>query len=100
MNSRRVDGYVARIRGIYKMFVAQPERMRHFGRPRPRCEDNITMDLREMGLEVAVSIHVALDRDRRRTLMNTIMKFRVPYKAGKALTSSVTISFSGKTLLR
>jgi hypothetical protein len=45
-------------------------------------------------------IHLAHDRDQWRTLMNTVMKFRVSLKKGNFLTSLVTVSFSRRTLLR
>jgi len=36
-------------RGIYRVLVAKPEGKRPLGRPRRRCEDNITMDLQKVG---------------------------------------------------
>jgi hypothetical protein len=48
----RWAGHVARMgerRGIYKVFVVNPEGKRPMGRPRRRWEDNISMDLQEMG---------------------------------------------------
>jgi hypothetical protein len=44
--------YVARMgkrRGAYRVLVEKPERKRQFGRPRRRWEDNIKMDLQEVG---------------------------------------------------
>jgi hypothetical protein len=41
-------------------------------------EDNIKMDLEEIGCEVVDWIHLAQDRDQWRALVNTVMKFRVP----------------------
>ena len=44
---RRVD-HVARVgerRGVYRVLVGKPEGVRPFGRPRPRWEDTIKMDL-------------------------------------------------------
>ena len=51
---------------------------RPFGRPRHRWEDNIKMDLQEVGCEGMDWINVAQDRDRWRTLMNTVMNLPVP----------------------
>jgi len=54
IKSRRMRwaGHVARIgekRGVYRVLVGKPEGKRLRGRPRRRCEDNITMDLQEVG---------------------------------------------------
>jgi hypothetical protein len=51
---------------------------RPLGRPRSRCEDNIKMDLREIGLEGVDWIHLVQDRDWRKVLVNTVMNLRVP----------------------
>jgi len=48
----RQVGHVARIgerRGVYRVLVGKPEGYRPFGRPRHRWEDNIKMDLQEVG---------------------------------------------------
>jgi hypothetical protein len=47
-------------------------------RPRCRCEDNIKMELRELGWGGMDWIHLAQDRDQWSTLVNTVMNFRVP----------------------
>jgi hypothetical protein len=54
IKSRRLRwaGHVARMgerRGAYKALVGKPEGRRPLGRPRRRWEDNIKMDLREVG---------------------------------------------------
>jgi hypothetical protein len=54
IKSRRLRwaGHVARMgksRGAYRVFVGKSEGGRQFGRPRRRWEDNIKMDLREVG---------------------------------------------------
>jgi hypothetical protein len=51
---------------------------RPLGRLRRRWEDNIKMDLREIGFGDVDWIHLAQDRDRWRTLVNTVMSLRVP----------------------
>jgi hypothetical protein len=43
-----------------------------------RWEDNIKMDLREIGFKDVDWIHWAQDRDRWRALVNTVMNLRVP----------------------
>jgi hypothetical protein len=47
----------------YSVLVVKPEGKRLLGRPRLRWEDNIRMDLREVGWEGVDSIHLAQDRD-------------------------------------
>jgi hypothetical protein len=47
-------------------------------RPRRRWEDNIKLDLREIGFGDADWIHLAQDRDRWLALVNTVMNLRVP----------------------
>jgi len=49
-----------------------------FGRPRRRWEDNIKMDLQEVGCEGVDWIELAEDRDRWRALVNAVMNLRVP----------------------
>jgi hypothetical protein len=73
--------------------VGKPERKRPLGRPRRRWVDNIKMDLREMGWNDVDWIDMAQDRDQWRALVNTVMKIRVPYNAGKFL-SGCTIGGS------
>jgi hypothetical protein len=59
------------MRYVFKMLVGKTEGRRPLGRSRQRWEDNIKMDLREIGLGVDW-IYLAQDRDRWRILMNTI----------------------------
>jgi ribosome biogenesis protein Nip4 len=66
------------VRGAYNILVARPERRRPLGRPRRRWEDNIKMDLREIGFGDVDWIHCVQDRDRWRALVNTVMNLRVP----------------------
>ena len=67
-------------RGRYRVLVGKPEGKRPLGRPRPRWENNIKMDLQEMGCEVMDWVNVAEDKDRWRLLVNEVMNFRVPHK--------------------
>ena len=64
-------------RGVHKVLMGKPEGKRPLGRPRRRLDDNIKMDLRQMG-GVGDWMELAQDRDRWRALVNTIMKLRVP----------------------
>jgi hypothetical protein len=55
----------------HTILVGKPERKRRLGRPRGIREDNIKMDLREIGGEGVNWIHLAQDRDQWRALQNT-----------------------------
>jgi hypothetical protein len=68
------------VRGAYNILVWRPEDRRPLGKPRHRWEDNIKIDLREIGFgDVDVDwIHLAQDRDRWQALVNTVMNLRVP----------------------
>ena len=77
----RRAGHVARMgesRGVYRVLVGKPEGKRPFGRPRRRWEDNIKMDLQEVGCGGIDWIELAQDRDRWRALVNAVMDLRVP----------------------
>jgi hypothetical protein len=58
--------------------VGKLEGKRLLGRPRGRWEDNIRMDLKEIGWEISNWIHLIQDRDHWWALMSTVMKLRVP----------------------
>jgi hypothetical protein len=49
-------------RGVYRVLVVRPGGKRPLGRPRRRCEDNIKVDLREIGIDGANWIRLAQDR--------------------------------------
>jgi hypothetical protein len=77
----RWAGHVARmgeVRGEYNIWVGRPEGRRPLGRPKRRWEDNIKMNLREIGFGDVDWIHWAQDRDRWRVLVNTVMNLWVP----------------------
>jgi len=63
---------------VYKVLVGKPEGKRLPGRPRRRWEDNITMDLQEVGCRGMDYIELAQDRDKWRALVNAVMNLRVP----------------------
>jgi len=65
------------MRSVYKILVLESEGKRPLRRPRRRWEDNIRMDLKEIGWEGVYWIHLAQDRDQWRALVNTVMNFRV-----------------------
>ena len=60
------------------MLVGKPEVKRPLGRPRRKWEDNIKMDLQEVGGGRGDGIELARDRDRWRALVGTVRGFRVP----------------------
>jgi hypothetical protein len=66
-------------RGVYSVLVGRPEGKRPLGRPRQcRWEDNIKMDLGEIGIDGANWIRLAQDRFQWRTFVNMMMNLRVP----------------------
>ena len=64
-------------RGVHRVLVGKPKGKRPLGRPRLRWENNIKMDLQDVG-GGGDWMELAQDRDRWRTLVNTVMNFRVP----------------------
>jgi hypothetical protein len=67
VKSRRMRwaGHVARMEegsGVYRVLVGRPEGKRPLGRPKRRWQDNIKMDLREIGIDGANWIRLAQDR--------------------------------------
>jgi hypothetical protein len=65
-------------RGVYKVLVGRPECKRLLGRPRCRWEDNIKLDLREVGIDGTNWIQLAQGRVQWRAFANTVMNLRVP----------------------
>ena len=83
IKSRRMRwaGHVARMgdrRGVFRVLVENPEGNRPLGRPRRRWEDNIKMDLQEVGGSRGDWMELAQDRDRWRALVGTVRDIRVP----------------------
>ena len=69
-------------RGVHRFLVGKPEGKRPLGRPRRRREDNIKMDLQEVGGGCGDWMDLAQDRDRWLALVNTVMNLRVPKMRG------------------
>ena len=63
---------------MYRVLVGKPEGKRLQGRPRCRWEDNIKMDLQEVGCGGMNWIELAQDRDRLQALVNAVMNLWVP----------------------
>jgi hypothetical protein len=83
IKSRRMRwaGHVARMgegRSIYRVSVGRPEGKRPLGRSRHRWEDNMKMDLWEIGIDGANWIRLAQDRVQWRDCVNTVLNLRVP----------------------
>jgi hypothetical protein len=77
----RLAGHVARVeekRNAYRILVGKSEGKRPLGRPRRRWEDNIKIDLREIGGGGMDWIDLVQNRDQWRALVNTVMNLRVP----------------------
>ena len=64
-------------RNVHRVLMGKPEGKRPLGRPRRRWEDNIKMDLREVG-GGGEWTELAQHRDRWRALANTVMNLGVP----------------------
>jgi hypothetical protein len=84
VKSRRMRwaGHVARMmedRGVHRVLVRKPKGKRTLGRPRRRWEDNIKMDLQEVGGRGRGDwVELVQDRERWRALVGTVREFRVP----------------------
>ena len=82
IKSRRLRwaGHVARMenRSAFKILTGKPTGKRHLGRPRRRWEDNIRMDLKEIGINTRNWVDSYEDRDNWKALVNTVLNLRVP----------------------
>ena len=83
VKSRRMRwaGHVARMaedRGVHRVLLGKPEGKRPLGRPRRKLENNIKMELQEVGGGRGDWMELAQDRDGWRALVGTVRNFRVP----------------------
>ena len=69
-------------RGVHRVLVGKSEGKRPLGRPRRRWEDNIKIDLQEVGGGCGDWMELAQDRDRWRALVGTVRNLRVPKLRG------------------
>ena len=67
-------------RNAYRVILGKPEGKRPLGRSRRRWEDNIKMDLREVGCDPGDLIALAEDRDQWRACVRVVTNLRVPCK--------------------
>jgi hypothetical protein len=68
------------VRCVYRILVGRPEGKRPLGRSRRRWEDNIKVDLKEIGIDGANWIRLAQDRVRCRDFVSMVMNLRGPYR--------------------
>jgi len=66
------------IRGLYRILVCKSEGKRPLGSPRHRCEDDIKIQLQEVGYGSMNWVDLAQDKDRWWALVNAVMNLRVP----------------------
>ena len=69
-------------RVVHRVLVGKPEGKRPLGIPSRRWEDNIKMDLQEVGGSCGDWMELAQDRDRWRALVGTVRNLRVPKMRG------------------
>jgi hypothetical protein len=79
-------------RGVYRVLVRKPKGKRPLGRLRRRWEDNVKVDLQEVGCGGMDWIWLAQDIGRWRALVNGIMNLRVPSNAWNFLTCCQPVS--------
>jgi hypothetical protein len=74
-------GHVAHMeeeKNVYRVLVGRPKGRRPLVRPRRKWEDNLKLDLREIGIDGANWIQLAQDRVQWRDFVNMVMNLRVP----------------------
>ena len=80
IKSKRWAGHIAKMeedRSAFKSLAGKPTGKRLLGRPRRRWEDNIRMDIKEIGINTRNWIDSAQDRIYWKALVNVVLSFRV-----------------------
>ena len=65
-------------KSVFKILTGKPTGKRSLGRPRSRWEDNIRMDLKEIGINTRKWVDSDQDRDYWRVLVNAVLNLWVP----------------------
>jgi len=78
---------------VHRVLVGKPEGKRPLGRPRRRWEDNIRMDLREVGGGCGDLMELGQDRDRWRAFVSTVRNLRVQKMRGISCLAAEPVSF-------
>jgi hypothetical protein len=81
IKTMRWTGHVAcmeQMKNSYRILLRKPKGKRLLGRPRYRWEDNIRMNLREIGWEGVDWKYLTQNKDQWQALMNMIMNLQVP----------------------
>jgi len=74
--------HMGKRRGVHRVLVRKPEGKRPMRRPRRRWEDNIKMDIQEVGGVCGDWMELAQHRDMWRALVSRVMNIRVPKMRG------------------
>ena len=80
----------------YRVLLGKHEGKRPLWRPRDQWEDNIKVDIKEIGVDY---IYLAQDRDSWWVVLNMVMNLQVPWDAGNFLPTQGTVSFTWRILL-